>query len=137
MTIPTPEAIRSKSSSVDSVFARAIEMQRQHTPLDEVVAVIEKSKHRALEFIQPVLAAIKSEDPKNRENLSAEQLLANTELLQRFRAKFADLFQIKLNRNPTTVEQGRIIDPIASTKAILIGAAIHATSSETSQSEST
>lgn len=132
MTMPTPDSIRSKSANVDNVLVRAIEMQRMHKPLDQVIEVIRECKKCALELIEPVLTKMKTEDEQVGNNLSAEQLLADPEMLERFRAQFTDLFQRKLNRIPSTVEKGRMIDPAASTKAILIGAGRYlTTSSET------
>jgi|GEM_PF-2309945 len=137
MTIPTPEDIRSKSSSIDNIFLKAVEKYRNHTPQPDVIHTIDQCKEQALALISEIIEQVRAKDPVKNAEKSAEQLLADQETTNRFRDRFIEVFTRKVNHQPNSVEQGRIIDPMATIKSILIGAARHATSSKTSLQEPT
>lgn len=125
MTMPTPEAVRSKSTNVDSVFLRAVEAYRSSTPQPDVIKKIDDYAAEALLLIDEVIENVRAIDPEKNKDKSPEQLLADPEMTERFRERFAEVFQRKLNREASNVENGRIIEPAANLKSTLLGAIQH------------
>jgi len=127
MTIPTAEEVRSKSSNVDNVFLRAVESYRYGTPQPDVIRTIADYKSEALLLIADIIEIARAEDPEKNSDKSVEQLLADPESAKRFHDRFMDVLGRKINRPINAVEEGRMVDPMANTKAILLGATKYAT----------
>ena len=116
------EDIRQKSEGVDSVFYRSIEGYRSNLSQADTINLIKQYKQEALALVQDIANTIRKKDPEGTQNKSDQEILIDQEIVERFQERYRDVFQIKLNRKPNNVEQGRMIDPVAYTKAILIGA---------------